>query len=262
MALAWSMDKVGPIARNASDLASVFDAVRGADERDPSSRDAAFRWPLARPLKQLRIGVVEELFDEDYAKWADEEEEIPGLKEWQQIDREALKTLHAMGLRLEPLKLPSDLPVSALSIILTAEAATAFDGMTRSGADAELARQVRDAWPTVFRQGQMLPAVEYVRANRIRLLLMREIEKALEGFDAWIAPTFGGDVLLTTNLTGHPTVVVPNGFRPSDGTPTSLSFLGRLDGEATVLALAEAFQQVTDFHTRRPPLKPAGTIEV
>ena len=256
MALSWTMDKIGPLARNAEDLAVVFDAIHGADAHDPSSRDAVFAWPPARPLDSLRIGVVESLFDEDYTKWADEEDEKPGLREWQAIDRKTLETLRGMGLHLEPLRLPEGLPVSALSVILTSEAAAAFDDFTRKGETDRLVRQVRDAWPTVFRQGHMIPASDYVRANRIRTLLFRQLEAALAPYDAWIAPTYGGDVLLMTNLTGHPAVVVPNGFRPSDGTPTSLTILGRLDGEATILALAQAFQKATDFHTKRPPLKP------
>ncbi len=83
---------------------------------------------------------------------------------------------------------------------------------------------------------------------------MREMEEKLAGVDAYVTPTFAGDHLLLTNLTGHPCVVVPNGFRGSDGTPTSITFMGRLDGETGVLALAHAYQQATDFHLRRPPL--------
>jgi len=114
-------------------------------------------------------------------------------------------------------------------------------------------RQERYAWPNVFRQGQLIPAVEYVRANRIRTILMRKMEELFGKVDAYVTPTFGGDNLLLTNLTGHPQVVMPNGFR-SDGTPTSITFTGRLFGETELLALGAAYQRATDYHSRRPPL--------
>ena len=116
-------------------------------------------------------------------------------------------------------------------------------------------RQVADAWPNVFRQGQLIPAVEYIRANRIRTLLMQEMERVMEEVDVYVVPSFGGNDMLMTNLTGHPAVVLPNGFRRSNGTPTSITFTGRLYGETEVLAVAHAYQQATDFHLKRPPLE-------
>jgi Asp-tRNA(Asn)/Glu-tRNA(Gln) amidotransferase A subunit family amidase len=117
-----------------------------------------------------------------------------------------------------------DLPVSALSFILSAEAGAAFDELTRSGRDDELVRQIENAWPNVFRQSRTIPAVEYIQANRMRTLVMREMDRILDGLDCWVSPSFGGSNLLLTNLTGHPTVVVPNGFR-SNRTPTSVTWL-------------------------------------
>lgn len=253
MALAWSMDKAGPIARSAEDCAIVLHAIHGADGLDPAAVDRSFAWRPDRDVRTLRIGFAESLFEDDYAKWADKEEEKPGLREWKEIDRTTLTTLREIGLRLEPVKFPDAYPVGSLSLILTAEAACAFDELTRTGRDAQLQRQVADAWPTIFRIGQTIPAVEYLRANRVRTLVMREMEKLLETVDVIVAPSFGGDVLLLTNLTGHPAVVLPNGFRRSDGTPTSITFIGRLYGESDVLALALAFQEATEFHLARPP---------
>jgi Asp-tRNA(Asn)/Glu-tRNA(Gln) amidotransferase A subunit family amidase len=114
-----------------------------------------------------------------------------------------------------------------------------------------MVRQIEDAWPNVFRQAQTIPAVEYIQANRVRTLVMREMEVALEGIDCWVAPSFGGSNLLLTNLTGHPAVVVPDGFS-LDGTPTSITFNGRLFGESEILALARAYQEATGFHLRHP----------
>jgi len=146
----------------------------------------------------------------------------------------------------------------ALSLILTAEAAAAFDDLTRSGRDQEMVKQDENAWPNTFRLAQMLPAVEYVRANRIRTLLQRQWNEVFADLDVLVVPTYGGDVLLATNLTGHPCVVVPDGFLSRDGTPVSLSFLGRLDGEPELLLVADAWQRATDFHRKRPPLAATG----
>jgi len=257
MALSWSMDKVGPIARSVEDCALVFQAIQGRDLQDPVTVGRPFDWPPRLDLRALKIGYVESLFEKDRAESAGQdagEEQRANLREWGEFDKRALQTLRDLGLNLVPIKLPESYPVGPLAVILGAEAATAFDELTRSGRDDQMVRQVEDAWPNEFRQGQMIPAVEYLRANRIRTLLMRELEKVMSGVDLYVAPSYGGDNLLMTNLTGHPAVVVPNGFRTSDGTPTSITFTGRLFGETDLLAVALAYQQATDFHKRRPPL--------
>jgi Asp-tRNA(Asn)/Glu-tRNA(Gln) amidotransferase A subunit family amidase len=254
MALSWSMDKVGPIARSADDCALVFEAIHGADGLDPTAVDRPFHWNPERDVHSLRVGYVESLFEEDRAAEVEDEQAKAMLHEWQELDRRSLAVLRGLGVELVPLALPDKYPVAALSFILTAEASAAFDELTRSGEDDLLVRQIRFAWPNVFRHGQLIPAVEYIRANRIRALLMQEMEQTLADVDAYVVPSFGGDHLLLTNLTGQPAVVVPNGFHEGDGTPTSITFMGRLYGESEVLLLAHAFQQATDFHTRRPPL--------
>lgn len=257
MALAWSMDKIGPIARSAEDCAIIFQAIHGADPRDPTSVDHPFNWPIARDPRTLRVGYVESLFQEDRTEFGQDEEAKTRLREWQEFDLQSLDVLRGLGIQLIPIKLPDRFPVEELSFILTAEASAAFDELTRSGKDDQLVRQIENAWPNVFRQGQMIPAVEYLRANRIRTLMMKEMEKVLSEVDVYVAPSFGGNNLLLTNLTGHPCVVLPNGFRKSDGTPTSMTFMGRLYGEAEPLALAQLYQQATDFHTRHPTLASA-----
>ncbi len=255
MALCWSMDKIGSVARSAEDCALVFGAIHGADGLDPAALDRSFYWPPERDLRSLRVGFVPELFEEDRSKSVEKEEQKIRIREWQEFDRRTLEVLRRdLGLELIPLKLPSTYPISALQHILTAEATAAFDELTRSGRDDLLVRQVEDAWPNVFRQGQLIPAVEYIRANRIRTLVMQEMERALAGVDVYVTPSYGGNHLLLTNLTGHPCVVVPNGFRSSDGTPTSITFMGRLYRDDAVLTLAHAYQQATDFHLRRPQL--------
>jgi Asp-tRNA(Asn)/Glu-tRNA(Gln) amidotransferase A subunit family amidase len=254
MALSWSMDKVGPIARSVEDLALVFGAIQGADGLDTAAVDAPFAWPRAGGPHGVRVGFVPALFEEDRAARAEKPEDRADLAEWAEIDRRALAVLERLGIRLQPVALPGDLPVPALAWILHAEASAAFDELTRSGRDEELVKQDADAWPNYFRLGQLVPAVEYVRANRVRTLLMRRWAEAFRDLDVLVVPSYGGDTLLATNLTGHPCVVVPDGFLSRDGTPVSLSFLGRMDGEAALLAVAQAWQQATDFHLRRPPL--------
>jgi Asp-tRNA(Asn)/Glu-tRNA(Gln) amidotransferase A subunit family amidase len=255
MALAWSMDKIGPIARSAEDCAFIFGAIHGADGTDPTARDVPFHWPPRRSLRELRVGFVPALFEEDRNPDGDDESDEAERKrreEWAEIDRGTLKELEGLGVQLIPIELPAEPPVGGLSLILTAEATTAFDDLTRSGRDALLVRQERHSWPNVFRQGQLIPAVEYLRANRLRTLLQEKVNAIFEKVDVYVTPTFGGDNLLLTNLTGHPQVVVPNGFRASDGTPTSITFTGALYDEESVLSVAAEYQAATDHHLPRP----------
>lgn len=258
MALSWTMDKVGPIARSAEDCALVFAAIAGKDPLDPVSTDGPSPWPARRSVSELKVGFVEELFDEDRSTGTESEEAKGRAAEWRDFDRRSLGVLRELGVRLVPVKLPSRTPVAPLGMILTAEAAAAFDALVLDGRVKGMVRQTADAWPNVLRQGRLLPAADYLRAQRVRTLLMREMEECLRDVDLIVAPTFGGDALLLTNLTGHPCVVLPNGFRLSDGTPTSLTFTGRLFGENDLLAVADLFQRATDFHTRRPKLPEAA----
>jgi Asp-tRNA(Asn)/Glu-tRNA(Gln) amidotransferase A subunit family amidase len=243
MALSWSMDKLGPIARSVEDCALVFHAIHGSDNRDASVVDAPFRWEPQQDVKKLRVGYVHALFE---AK-PDE-----GREEQHDLDLASLEALRELGIELHPIELPN-VPVEPLGLILTAEAAASFDELTRSGKDDLLVRQIEQAWPNVFRQGQTIPAVAYLQANRVRTLAMREMARLMADLDAYVVPTFGGINLLLTNLTGHPAVVLPNGFR-KDGTPGSLSFVGRLFGEGEVMAVAKAYQDATGFHLKHPSL--------
>jgi Asp-tRNA(Asn)/Glu-tRNA(Gln) amidotransferase A subunit family amidase len=253
MALSWTMDKLGPITRSVEDAALVFAAIAGPDGLDPTVVARPFRWPLGRDVRTVRVGFVPELFERERGADAEDEAAREAAATWRRHDLAVLDVLRRLGLEPVPVALPEDLPVDALSLILTAEAATAFDELTRSGRDELLVRQVEQAWPNVFRQGQLIPAVEYLRASRVRRLLMTRMAELFAQVDVYVTPTYGGDNLLLTNLTGHPQVVVPNGFR-ADGTPTSITFTGRLFGESELLAVAHAYQQATDHHLRRPPL--------
>jgi Asp-tRNA(Asn)/Glu-tRNA(Gln) amidotransferase A subunit family amidase len=128
-----------------------------------------------------------------------------------------------------------------------------FDELTRSNRDDLLVRQIKNAWPNVFRASRFVPAVAYIQANRIRTLVIEDMHRRLENIDVYVAPSLS-DNLLLTNLTGHPCVVVPSGFT-ADGYPVSISFIGRLFGEAELLGLANRYQDGTDYHRRQPVLK-------
>jgi Asp-tRNA(Asn)/Glu-tRNA(Gln) amidotransferase A subunit family amidase len=237
MALSWSMDKLGPICRSVEDCALVFEAIHGADGEDPTARTLPFAWDSALGVGELRLGYYRSAFESEQAT---------------DFDRAGLAALLELGVPLIPIEMPDQFPVDAIRFILNVEAAAAFDELTRSNRDDLLVRQIERAWPNVFRQSRLIPAVEYVQANRMRTMLMGAVEAAMDGVDVFITPSYGGNVLLTTNLTGHPAVTVPNGFQ-EDGTPVSISFIGRLFGEAELLAAARAFQDATGFHLERPP---------
>ena len=185
----------------------------------------------------------------------------------QRFNDAALAKLHEMDVNMIPVELP-DLPYGAMRSILLAEAAAAFDDLTRSGKDKLLTQQSKDDWPNTFRAARFIPAVEYIQANRARMMAIEAFAKIFDQFDVIVAPTFANQ-LVATNLTGHPAVILPNGFRGDDapvphvrdngdlepggpGTPVSLTFLGQLYGEAKMLALAKAYQDATGFHLQHP----------
>jgi len=241
MALSWTMDKLGPMARSAEDCALVLDAIHGADGHDPTARTAAFRWDARVRPDQLRIGYFRSAFERD-------EQQHPNRA----FDLATLDVLRSLGATLVPVEMP-DLPYHTMSPILSAEAGAAFDAFTRQGLVDDMVRQGRNTWPTVFRAARFIPAIDYINANRVRTLAMQGWSEMFRGFDVIVTPTFAPNQLLATNLTGHPAAILPNGFR-EDGTPVSITFLGDLFGEARMLAVANAYQAATDFHRRRPRL--------
>jgi len=238
MALSWSMDKIGPICRNAEDLAIVFNTIYGKDGIDQTLYDAAFNYQPRLDLKKLKIGYLKNDFAKKYL--------------FHQNDSLVLKKLEELGAQLIPIELP-DIATNDIAIILTAEAGAAFDELTRTNKDDLLARQFKGAWPNIFRASRFIPAVEYINANRIRYILIQEMQKIMEKVDLYIAPSWEGNNSLLTNLTGNPCVVVPTGFT-KDGILTSITFMGRLFDEAKLIAFAKIFQDATDFHKQHPKM--------
>lgn len=240
MALSWSMDKIGPMCRSVEDCALVFNAIHGPDGKDGTVVDLPFNWDPHLDVKALRVGYVKSAFEKERED-----------KQWKANDEAALEALGNLGLSLIPIELP-DYPTDAMLLILPAEAAAAFDELTRSNRDDLLVSQGKNAWPNVFRQARMIPAVEYIQANRLRTLAMQAMAELMSKIDVYIAPSFGDNMSLT-NLTGHPAVVVSNGFNDK-GTPTSITFTGKLYGEAEALAIAKVYQDASKFHLKHPEL--------
>jgi Asp-tRNA(Asn)/Glu-tRNA(Gln) amidotransferase A subunit family amidase len=156
-----------------------------------------------------------------------------------------------MGIKLIPVKLPEDMPIAALSIILDAESAAAFSELTLTNKDDLMVSQGVWAWPNFFRKARFIPAVEYIQANRIRTRLIEEFAKIFNEVDVIISPSFGGNQLLMTNLTGHPALSVPTGFS-NEGLPTSITFIGNWYKEEDIILLGNAYQKSTEWFRKVP----------
>jgi Asp-tRNA(Asn)/Glu-tRNA(Gln) amidotransferase A subunit family amidase len=239
MALSWTMDKIGPICRGVEDCAAALNGMYGPDERDLTVGNVPFAWDPSRALANMRIAYLKTEFDQ---------QQDPERKTIYQAALDALKTA---GANLQPIELPK-LPVTAMRIILVAEAATAFDDITRDGRVNELSGQDPGDWPNTFRSSRFIPAVEYIRAQRARRLLMQEMEKLMSQWDVFVSPAPGSLGLLITNLTGHPAVCVPCGF--PKGLPQSIMFTGGLYDEGAPLRVALAYERATQWHTMHPKM--------
>lgn len=239
MALSWSMDKVGAICRVAEDCGMVLDAMRGPDGKDSTVVASGFAYAPSARATDLRIGYLAADFDSEYENAAN--------------DARVLEALRDHGVALREVALP-DLPVDALAFVLGAEAAAAFDALTRSGRDDLLVRQVADAWPNVFRAARFIPAVEYLQANRLRVRLVDGIESMFTDakVDVVLAPCFAGNQLLATNLSGHPSLALPNGADAA-GMPTGICLIGRPFHEGDLLTAARGVQRIANLVVNTPP---------
>ncbi len=253
MALAWTMDKIGPLARSAEDCAIVLSAIAGPDPADPSTVALPPFSQQTPPLEHFRFALLRRTTNHDdpavAANFA-----------------ASIHTLRRFG-TIEEVELP-DLPFEeAASLIISAEGAAAFEEFIESGASAGLTAPEDRAG---LYDGLVLPAVDYLRALRIRRLGARALDRLLAPFDAILAPTlrrvapplsesldayFGDDHVPSLgaagNLCGLPSITVPNGFGQR-GLPTALEFMGRAGHEDRIVAAARAFQNATSWHTRSP----------
>src|SRR3984893_17045587 len=263
-------------------------SIYGPDGFDSTVRSAPFLWDPDADWKQFRVGYAKNLFEdqspsenppangtpEELKEWKSHTEDRANARARREYDRAydlaALAKLRAMGVDLQVVELP-DLPLDAISLLLNAEAAAAFDDLTMSGRDELLTEQGPDDWPNIFRAARFYPAVEYIQANRARTVAMRKMAQLFEKVDTIIVPSSSDAQLILTNLTGHPAVILPNGLRGNDapkppsvdtgeddsiggpGTPVSLTFLGRPYNDSALLAFAAAYQRATDFLHLHPP---------
>ncbi len=241
MALTWSMDKIGPMCRSVEDCAIVFAAIQGPDGQDLTIKDLPFNWDATRPLNTIRVGYFKNAFD------------LTENHPTKPFDDAALAVLERLGIKPVAVNLSMTLPIQALGLILNAESAAAFDSLTRGkDDDLMLPDPERSTWPNSFRVARMIPAVDYIQATRVRTLVMRAVHEAMKDVDVVIAPSQTLRIVQLTNHTGHPCVVLPNGFNP-DNTPVSISFIGGLYKEAETLRVAKAYQDATGFHLKYPP---------
>lgn len=242
MALSWSLDKIGPICRSAEDAAIVYSLIHGTDGLDLSAVNTAFNYEPNAPIKKLKIGFAKNYFDQ--------------IRDTSRNEWKVLAAFKEMGVELIPIEFPDTAVYKAniMDVIISAESAAAFDGLTRLNIDDELTRQGPFDWPNSFRVSRLVPAVEYVNANRMRYLLQQKVHAALQGIDVLICPTRGsGNQSAITNLTGQQVVCTPTGFDKRSGLPTSISFIGNLYNEAAILLAAKHYQQATDWETMHPP---------
>jgi Asp-tRNA(Asn)/Glu-tRNA(Gln) amidotransferase A subunit family amidase len=236
MGLSWTMDKIGPICRGVEDCALVLNAIYGPDGRDLTVGNVPFRFEAEQPLARLRIAYLKTEFDQ-------------AKDDQKSVYTEALQALRAAGAKLEPAELPK-FSTGSLRFILSAEAAAAFDDITRDGRINELSGQSPGDWPNTFRTSRFVPAVEYVRAQRARFLLMNAMDEFMSARDVFVSPAPGSASLLMTNLTGHPAIVMPCGF--VKGQPQAIMFTGALYSEGAPLRVALAFERATQWHTMHP----------
>jgi len=235
MGLSWTMDKIGPICRGVEDCAIVLNAVYGPDGRDRTVGADPFHWEPRKPLRSMKVGILQKDFDRAQG-------------DQKKVYDQAIEDLKNAGVAVTPCEFQED--INMIRFVLSAEAATAFDDITRDGRVHELRGQSPGDWPNTFRTSRLIPAVEYIRAQRARTLLVEKFETFMADWDAIVMPP--NALLTTTNLTGNPQVVMKCGF--VNNLPRSISFLGRIYDEGSPLRVALAYEQATEWHKKNPTL--------
>jgi Asp-tRNA(Asn)/Glu-tRNA(Gln) amidotransferase A subunit family amidase len=239
MSLSWSMDKVGPMCRNAEDCAIVFSIILGKDSLDRTTTNIPFNYAPEKPLSSLKVAYLKEDIEKDTTE---------GKKN---LDL-AIQTLKGMGITMDSVTLPKDVPFDGFDIILRAESGAFFDVLVRTGEVDHMVEQNQRSRANSLRQSRFIPAVEYLQANRHRQVLIEKMHGLMKDYDVLISPSFGNKQLQITNLTGHPVIAIPTGL-DDENHPTSITFVGNLYGEGDILRLAKAFQDETEFDEMHPP---------
>lgn len=255
MTLRWTLDKVGPLTRTVADAALVLEIIHGPDGQDETVPPLPFAWNGDRTLKGLRIGYVESEFGGPDSPASSDDARRRSAR--QPLYDAALDVFRKAGATLVPITLP-DLPASAIYAVLSAEAGAMFDELVRSGGINELADKGSNGRANQLRASRFIPAVEYIRAQRVRTLLLRQMNQLFDRVDVFLASTQSDSVTMT-NLTGHPALVLPAGF--VDGLPMGLIVTRKLWDESTVLRAASAYEAATDWHTKHPTV-PVTSVAV
>lgn len=293
MALSWSQDKLGPLCRSVEDCMFVLNAIYGPDRDNPNADrtvlDVPLNWNADMPLKSIRVAYLKEAFDQEVnppagrggggggraggarggeagarggeaggrggGRGFNSAEAQARRLEQARFDQAVLDTLHGLGVEMTAVTLPPQPPFAGYGPAVNCEAAAAFDELTRSGRDKLMEAPVPNpsTWPNTFRVAHFYPAVDLINADRVRYKLQKQMEAIFKDYDVIVTPTSGSQLAIT-NLTGHPALIQPNGFRSSDGTPTSITFLGRICGEEKLCVLARAYQEKAGFHLKHPDM--------
>jgi Asp-tRNA(Asn)/Glu-tRNA(Gln) amidotransferase A subunit family amidase len=240
MALSYSLDKAGPICRSAEDAAVVFNYIHGTDGKDQAAVNMPFNYTGKVDVSKLKIAYAKQYFD---------------AGDTLGNELKVLDVYRKLGAKLIAVDFPDSgvYRFDIMSIIISAECAAQFDDFTRSELDDMMTRQGKNDWPNQFRSARFIPAVEYINAYRHRYLLMQQVNAVLNRYDVFICPTYGGNQVAITNLTGHPALCFPTGFNKNK-LPTNITLIGKLYSEAALLAFAKAFQDATGFEEEHPEM--------
>jgi len=238
MTLSWSLDKAGPICRSAEDAAIVFYYLHGTDGKDAAAVDMPFNYKEKVDLSKMKISYAKNYFNK---------------KDTLGNENNVLDVFRRAGAKLIPVDFPDSgiYNFDMIGIVIGAESAAAFDEFTRTGVDDQMPRQGKGEWPNYFRAARFIPAVEYVNTNRHRYILMQKVNEVIQKYDVIICPTWVGNQAAITNLTGHPAISIPTGFN-KEHTPTSITLVGNLYDEATILEIAKVYQNATNWNKMHP----------
>lgn len=258
MTLAWSLDKLGPMARSVEDTMLVLQSITGPDGKDVSCVSSPLDFEASRSVQGLKVGY--------FPRWMNE---APATA----VDRHALETVRKLGMNTVEVSLP-DWPYASLNLILFSEAAAAFEELTLSGQASQLKMQVPDAWPNLFRQARFLSAVDFVQTDRLRRMFAMEMARILSSVDLLLVPSLRDEILTITNFTGQPSLTLRAGFvETSDArsdwapdpahplphfptprrVPHGVTLIGRIFDEGTIARVGLAMEKSFDVAHETPP---------
>jgi Asp-tRNA(Asn)/Glu-tRNA(Gln) amidotransferase A subunit family amidase len=246
MTLRWTLDRVGPICRSVEDCMLVLAAIAGPDGHDETVADVPMPWDPDAPLGALRIGYVARMFEEPPAGGDAARARWPARRA---ALHAALDVFRKIG-QVEAVTLPN-LPADALYAVIEAEAGASFDELVRSGEVAQLAGKGAGDRANTLRASRFIPAVEYIRAQRVRTLLIREWNALLTRCDVILTPPELA-IVRSTSLTGHPCITLKSGF--VEGMPEAILLTGPLYNEGLIARVALAYEQATEWKDRHPQM--------